>query len=80
MNRNLFGTLFLNIVIACFQAYHSDVSVNLKESIHRSWMRNETQVVVATIAFGLGYVHLVCVALLLLPFLMNRLLSFSKNQ
>jgi ATP-dependent DNA helicase Q1 len=25
-----------------------------KELIHRSWMRNETQVVVATIAFGLG--------------------------
>jgi hypothetical protein len=61
MNRNLFGTLFLNIVFAYLQAYHSDVSVNLKESIHRSWMRNETQVVVATIAFGLGYVPFECV-------------------
>jgi ATP-dependent DNA helicase Q1 len=36
------------------QAYHSDISAKLKETIHRSWMRNETQVVVATIAFGLG--------------------------
>lgn len=32
------------------------VSVNgtKREFIHQSWMRNETQVVVATIAFGLG--------------------------
>jgi ATP-dependent DNA helicase Q1 len=34
--------------------YHSDVSASAKETIHRSWMRNKTQVVVATIAFGLG--------------------------
>ena len=34
--------------------YHSDISASVKESIHRSWMRNRTQVVVATIAFGLG--------------------------
>jgi hypothetical protein len=38
------------------QAYHSEVSATKKELIHRSWMRNETQVVVATIAFGLGCV------------------------
>ena len=36
------------------EAYHSDVSASKKEAIHRSWMRNDTQVVVATIAFGLG--------------------------
>jgi superfamily II DNA helicase RecQ len=36
------------------RAYHSDVTPKNKELIHRSWMRNETQVVVATIAFGLG--------------------------
>lgn len=30
------------------------VSPTQKEAIHRSWMRNDTQVVVATIAFGLG--------------------------
>lgn len=30
------------------------VSKTKKEQIHRSWMRNDTQVVVATIAFGLG--------------------------
>ncbi len=36
------------------RAYHSDVSDSAKENIHRSWMRNKTQVVVATIAFGLG--------------------------
>jgi ATP-dependent DNA helicase Q1 len=36
------------------RSYHSDVPAKTKERIHRSWMRNETQVVVATIAFGLG--------------------------
>jgi RecQ family ATP-dependent DNA helicase len=36
------------------RAYHSDVTPKNKEMVHRSWMRNETQVVVATIAFGLG--------------------------
>jgi ATP-dependent DNA helicase Q1 len=34
--------------------YHSDVSKTQKEYVHQSWMRDETQVVVATIAFGLG--------------------------
>ena len=34
--------------------YHSDVSDTAKERVHRSWMGNRTQVVVATIAFGLG--------------------------
>jgi len=34
--------------------YHSDVSDTAKERLHRSWMNNKTQVVVATIAFGLG--------------------------
>jgi superfamily II DNA helicase RecQ len=36
------------------ESYHSAVSDSKKDAIHRSWMRNETQVVVATIAFGLG--------------------------
>jgi superfamily II DNA helicase RecQ len=36
------------------RAYHSDVSPARKEQIHKSWMCNATQVVVATIAFGLG--------------------------
>lgn len=36
------------------ESYHSDVSPTRKKSIHQSWMRNRTQVVVATIAFGLG--------------------------
>ena len=35
-------------------AYYSDVSTTQKNQIHQSWMRNQTQVVVATIAFGLG--------------------------
>lgn len=35
-------------------SYHSDISPTEKDRIHRSWMRNETKVVVATIAFGLG--------------------------
>ncbi|GAX11626.1 ATP-dependent DNA helicase Q1 [Fistulifera solaris] len=34
--------------------YHSDISKTQKEYVHQSWMRDETQVVVATIAFGLG--------------------------
>ena len=34
--------------------YHSSVSAATKAKIHTSWMRNKTQVVVATIAFGLG--------------------------
>jgi len=42
------------LVLMQSQAYHSDVPTAQKELIHRSWMRNETQVVVATIAFGLG--------------------------
>ena len=36
------------------RAYHAEVSASAKDSIHRSWMKNRTQVVVATIAFGLG--------------------------
>jgi ATP-dependent DNA helicase Q1 len=35
-------------------AYHSEVTGPKKESIHWSWMKNKTQVVVATVAFGLG--------------------------
>ena len=36
------------------RSYHSDVSETRKDQVQRSWMRNDTQVVVATIAFGLG--------------------------
>lgn len=36
------------------EAYYSDVSPTKKAKIHKDWMRNMTQVVVATIAFGLG--------------------------
>ena len=36
------------------ESYHSDVSPTRKKAIHQSWMKNRTQVVVATIAFGLG--------------------------
>jgi ATP-dependent DNA helicase Q1 len=35
-------------------AYHSSISAAAKYKIHDSWMRNKIQVVVATIAFGLG--------------------------
>jgi ATP-dependent DNA helicase Q1 len=37
----------------CFRFFIS-VSATKKNAIHNSWMRNQTQVVVATIAFGLG--------------------------
>ena len=36
------------------RSYHSSVQDTRKDQIQRSWMRNQTQVVVATIAFGLG--------------------------
>jgi len=36
------------------RSYHSDVSKVQKETIHRDWMKNKLQCVVATIAFGLG--------------------------
>ena len=36
------------------RAYHSDVSANQKQSVHRDWMAGKVQCVVATIAFGLG--------------------------
>lgn len=36
------------------EAYHSEVIAKRKKTIHQSWMKNRTQVVVATIAFGLG--------------------------
>ena len=36
------------------RAYHADISDSAKSSVHKSWMNNKTQVVVATIAFGLG--------------------------
>ena len=36
------------------KAYHAEVSTTAKDRIHRSWMNNRIQVVVATIAFGLG--------------------------
>ena len=36
------------------ESYHSDVGKAKKEQVHHSWMRNKTQVVCATIAFGLG--------------------------
>lgn len=36
------------------QPYHSSVTGAMKDDVHRSWMGNETQVVVATVAFGLG--------------------------
>lgn len=35
-------------------SYHSSVSPKEKERIHKSWMKDRTQVIVATIAFGLG--------------------------
>mmetsp|Transcript_34480 Transcript_34480/g.101320 ORF Transcript_34480/g.101320 Transcript_34480/m.101320 type:complete len:1203 (-) Transcript_34480:13-3621(-) len=34
--------------------YHADISQEQKDRTQRSWQRNQTQVVVATIAFGLG--------------------------
>ena len=36
------------------QPYHADISPTTKEKVHKSWTKNKTQVVVATIAFGLG--------------------------
>ncbi|KAI8066399.1 P-loop containing nucleoside triphosphate hydrolase protein [Gongronella butleri] len=38
--------------------YHSDMTDEDKEETHQMWRRNEIQVVVATIAFGMGINHL----------------------
>ena len=35
-------------------SYHAGLDAPVKKCVQRSWMRNKTQVVVATIAFGLG--------------------------
>ena len=37
-------------------SYHSDVDPSRKSAIHKAWMRDQCQVVVATIAFGLGMI------------------------
>jgi superfamily II DNA helicase RecQ len=42
------------VVCDCLLPNYVSVSTGKKDNIHRSWMRNQTQVVVATIAFGLG--------------------------
>jgi len=36
------------------QPYHAEISPATKERVHKKWMKNNLQVVVATIAFGLG--------------------------
>ena len=36
------------------EPYHSMIDATRKKHVHDSWMRNDTQVVVATIAFGMG--------------------------
>jgi len=46
------GKLCANGIIA--RSYHSGVHETRKNQVQSSWMRNQTQVVVATIAFGLG--------------------------
>ena len=34
--------------------YHADLSYNKRSEVQRRWMENEIQVIVATIAFGMG--------------------------
>lgn len=36
------------------RAYHSDISVDDRDIIQKMWLSNEVQVIVATIAFGMG--------------------------
>jgi superfamily II DNA helicase RecQ len=36
------------------EPYHAEVNATTKERIQKNWMKNRIQVVVATIAFGLG--------------------------
>ena len=52
MNRLLPLTFLFNILFIAF--LRDSVTPTRKKTIHQSWMRNRTQVVVATIAFGLG--------------------------
>lgn len=56
LSRNDADTLsskLRNLGIAA-QSYHSEVSSSEKKGIHEDWMSGKVQVVVATIAFGLG--------------------------
>lgn len=34
--------------------YHGEMDTNLRASVHRKWLANEYNVIVATIAFGMG--------------------------
>lgn len=34
--------------------YHAHLDGNYRQDVHRRWVRNEIQIIVATIAFGLG--------------------------
>lgn len=45
-----------NIQMPClvFRHYHSDVSLKKREEVQRLWSNNTVQVIVATVAFGMG--------------------------
>jgi ATP-dependent DNA helicase Q1 len=51
--ENLVKDIKVKSDIKC-EAYHADIDEMKKEFIHRSWKNGQIQVVVATIAFGLG--------------------------
>ena len=36
------------------QPYHAHLESGFRQAVHRKWLRNETRVIVATVAFGLG--------------------------
>lgn len=53
INFNLFPRIFRNngIKSAC---YHADLPYDIKNKVHEKWYSNHYQVIVATVAFGMG--------------------------
>lgn len=42
-----------NYAIKC-DYYHAEITYNRRKDIQERWMRNEIQIIIATIAFGMG--------------------------
>ena len=66
--------------------YHAALSLEERKAVHHSWLKNEIQCIVATVAFGMGqlFVFLKMFVFLLLEcffyiYLLNIFYRFSIN-